>query len=331
MKRLKHPKESNLRKGQRGLKRLKGWNATTPENGTEAYSAQHRFVSPSTPRRIADTQELGLGSLQLFSYRFTLKLVIPLLIEIMRSLLLLTVCLLPITSSAEDKLSLNTGLEYTSGNYGATTDTDIWSLPIGLKYQTGPLTFRLGTSWLRITGPGGVTPEGEPIGSPGARSTEHGMGDITTSLTWTLLDTEKSPFGLDVGGKVKFGTADEKKYLGTGKNDYALHTEIFKHINAWYPFFKLGYNWKGDPTGINYNNVWFGSTGTNYRFSKTYSAGAYYDWREKLTPTGNRISEATVYFNTRLNESNKLNIYLIKGFSDASPDWGAGLSLSHRF
>lgn len=249
----------------------------------------------------------------------------------MRLPLLLAACLLPLTAVAEGKLSLTAGLEYTSGDYGATSDTDIWALPIGLKYQTGPLTLRLGTSWLRITGPGGVTPEGEPIGSAGARTTEQGMGDITTSLTWNLLDERKYAVGLDVGAKVKFGTADEKKSLGTGENDYALQAEIFKPIDAWNPFFKLGYSWKGDPSGIDYRNVWYGSTGTDYRLSKTYSVGAYYDWRQKLTATGNPISEATLYFNTRINDSNKLNVYLIKGFSDASPDWGAGLALSHVF
>jgi hypothetical protein len=193
------------------------------------------------------------------------------------------------------------------------------------------LTLRLGTSWLRVTGPGGVTPEGEPIGGAGAHTTEQGMGDITTSLTWNLLDERKYALGLDVGAKVKFGTADEKKSLGTGENDYALQAEIFKPIDAWNPFFKLGYNWKGDPSGIDYHNVWYGSVGTDYRLSKTFSMGAYYDWRQKLTATGDPISETTLYFNTRINDSNKLNFYLIKGFSDASPDWGAGLALSHAF
>lgn len=249
----------------------------------------------------------------------------------MRPLLFLAASLLPLHAAGEGKLTLTTGLEYSSGDYGATSDTNIWSLPVGLKYQGGPLTLRLGTSWLRISGPGGVTPEGEPIGSAGARATEQGMGDVVTSLTWNPLAVRKYALGMDVGAKVKFGTADEKKYLGTGENDYSLHAEIYKPIDNWFPFFKLGYNWKGDPSGIEYRNVWFGSLGTNYRLSKAYSVGAYYDWRQKLTATGNPISEATVYFNTRIDDSNRLNLYLVSGFSDASPDWGLGLSWSHGF
>lgn len=249
----------------------------------------------------------------------------------MRAFIFLAISLLPLYAAAEGKLTLTAGLEYSSGDYGASSDTDIWSLPIGLKYQTGPLALRIGTSWLRISGPGGVTPEGEPIGNEGARTTEQGMGDVVTSLTWNLLDERKYALGMDVGAKVKFGTADEKKYLGTGKNDYSLHVEVYKPVENWFPFFKLGYNLKGDPSGIEYRNVWFGSLGTNYRLSKTYSVGTYYNWRQKLTATGNPISEATVYFNTRIDDSNKLNVYLISGFSDASPDWGLGLSWSHGF
>lgn len=249
----------------------------------------------------------------------------------MRPALLLAACLLPVTAAADDKFSISAGLEYTTGDYGASIDTEIWSLPIGLKYQTGPLTLRVGSSWLRITGPGGVTPEGDPIPGAGVRTTEQGMGDVSTSATWNFLDEQKYALGLDVSAKVKFGTADEKKSLGTGENDYSLQAEIFKPLGAWYPFFKLGYSWKGDPAGVDYRNVWHGSVGADYRLSHTYSVGAYYDWRQKLTATGEPISEATLYFNTRINDNNKLNFYLIGGFSDASPDWGAGLSLNHRF
>lgn len=249
----------------------------------------------------------------------------------MRHLVLLFACLLPLSASAEGKLSLNTGFEYSSGDYGAASDTDIWMVPVSLKYQNAPFTLRVSTSWLRITGPGGVTPEGDPIPGGGTNTTEQGMGDVITSLTWNLLDERKAAIGLDVGGKIKFGTADEKKSLGTGENDYSLQAEVFKPIGDWYPTLKLGHTWKGDPAGIDYHNVWFGSAGTSYRLSKTNSIGLFYDWRQKLTPAGNELSEAMVYFNTRLSEHNRLNVYAIAGFSDASPDWGLGLSFGHSF
>lgn len=253
------------------------------------------------------------------------------MVFIMRSTLLLAACLISATASAEGKLTMSTGFEYSSGDYGSAADTEIWMVPLSLKYQSGSMTLRAATSWLHITGPGGVTPEGEPVSGGGASTTEQGMGDVTASVAWNLLDERKYALGLDLGAKIKFGTADEKKSLGTGENDYALYAEVFKPLGAWYPSFKLGYNWKGDPSGIDYRNVWYGSLGTGYRLSKTYSLGAFYDWRQKLTAGGNPVSETMVYFNTRLNDHNKLNVYLISGFSDASPDWGAGMSFTHTF
>lgn len=249
----------------------------------------------------------------------------------MRLITLISACLVSLAASAEGKLSLNTGFEYSNGDYGGVAETEIWMVPIGLKYQNGPMALRLSTAWLRISGPGGITPDGEPVAGGGVNATEQGMGDVSTSLTWTLLDEGKYPFGLDAGAKVKFGTADEKKYLGTGENDYSLQTEIFKPIGPWFPSLKIGYSWKGDPAGMDYRNVWYGSVGADYRLSKTYSVGAYYDRRQKLTANGQPVSEAMAYLNTRLNEHSRLNAYLISGFSEASPDWGAGVSLGYIF
>ena len=249
----------------------------------------------------------------------------------MRLLFLLASCLVSFSAMGEGKLSMSTGFEYSSGDYGEATDTETWVVPLALKYQNGPLTLRMSTSWLHVSGPGTVTPEGEPIVGSGTNTTEQGMGDLYTTVSWALLDDRDHVLGMDVGAKVKFATADEDKYLGTGETDYALFAEVFKPVGAWYPMFKLGYSWRGDPEAYDYRNVWFGSVGTNYRISKNYSLGAFYDWRQKLTASGNPISEAMVYFNTRLSDHNKLNMYMISGFSDASPDWAAGMSFTHSF
>lgn len=248
----------------------------------------------------------------------------------MRHLIFLT-CLLSLGASADGKLSLSTGFEYSSGDYGATSDTETWVVPLSIKYKTNDLTLKASTSWLHVTGPGGVTPEGEPIGGAGARTTEQGAGDLVLTGIWAALDSQQAVVNLDVGAKVKFGTADEQKSLGTGENDYAVFAEVSKPVQAWYPFLKLGYSWRGDPSGLDYHNVWFGSVGSDYRISKTLSAGLYYDWRERLTSTGSPISEATAYLNMRINDSNKLNLYAISGFSDASPDWGIGMMITHAF
>jgi hypothetical protein len=233
--------------------------------------------------------------------------------------------------AADGKLSVNLGFDYSSGSYGAQTKTETWALPVSLKYRTDIWSLRLSTAWLQVKGAGNVTPEGDPLNATRSAATTEGMGDTTASLTYNLVDERSHWAGLDIGAKIKFGTADASKSLGTGKNDYTLHAELSKPLSNWTPFLSLGYKWKGDPATINYRNVWLGSIGTDVRITSTLSFGGSYDWQQAVTPTSSPISEALLYLNFRLSSASKLNLYAVGGFSNASPDWGSGFIFTHSF
>jgi len=233
------------------------------------------------------------------------------------------------THAADDKLSLSTGLDYSMGNYGETQDTETWFLPVNLKYKHDRYTFRLGTAYVWVVGPQNVTPEGDPLPGGGTTRTIRGPGDVTTSLAINILGEDKSGLDVDLTGKIKFATADVNKALGTGENDYALQVSLYKTVATWGPYLDLGYRWKGDPAGVNYHNIWYGVVGASYRHSKLWSAGADYSWRDKLTAASEPLSEVTVYANYKINATNRLNLYGLAGFSDASADWGVGFTVSH--
>ena len=233
--------------------------------------------------------------------------------------------------AADGKISVSLGLDYASGNYGSQTRTETWALPLSLKYRSDVWTLRLSTAWLRVQGNGNVTPDGDPLNASGNTSTTEGMGDISTSLTYNLLDERRNWAGLDISGKIKFGTASTSKFLGTGRNDYTLKAELFKPLDKWTPFLSLGYKWKGNPEFIAYRDVWLASAGTDYRITPALSFGGSYDWQQAVTRTSSPISEAMLYLNFRLNSASKLNLYAVGGFSNTSPDWGSGLTLTHRF
>jgi hypothetical protein len=237
----------------------------------------------------------------------------------------------PAVWAADGNVSVSLGLDYASGNYGSQARTETWALPLSLKYRTNVWSLRLSTAWLRVQGNGSVTPDGDPLIGSGNASTTEGMGDISTSLTYNLLDERRNWAGLDISGKIKFGTASTSKFLGTGKNDYTLKTELFKPLDKWTPFLSLGYKWKGDPEFIEYRNVWLASAGTDYRITPTLSFGGGYDWQQAVTRTSSPTSEAMLYLNFRLSAASKLNLYAVGGFSNASPDWGSGLTFTHRF
>jgi hypothetical protein len=248
-------------------------------------------------------------------------------------ILLCALCVIGLSSAhaADGSVSFSTGFDYSSGDYGSASRTETWAIPLSLKYKTDDWSVRVSTAWLRIVGSGSVTAEGDPTGTSGTRTRSEGAGDLITAASYTLLDPYTHQIGLDLGGKIKFGTADAAKFLGTGKNDYSLQTEVYRLQGAWMPYLSLGYKWKGSPSGIAYRNVGFGAVGSDYRFSRNVSAGASYEWQQTLTASSSGMREATFYLAYRLSEPNRINLYVNQGYSNASADWGSGVSWMHRF
>ncbi len=233
----------------------------------------------------------------------------------------------------DGRFSATMGVDYSTGDYGASLDTDVWAFPLSIKYKTDNWNLRISTAYLRVTSPTFVTPEGDFIGANGSfkRRTEEGNGDINIAGTYTMLDDRDYLVGLDLTARVKIPTADEDKFLGTGKTDVGLNVEFFKSINNWSPYWNIGYKWRGDPSGFNLKNIWSSSIGTDYRFNSDISAGFSYDWQQKTTVFAQNAQETSAYINYYLNDTNKINFYALTGYSDGSPNWGSGLMLIHYF
>lgn len=227
--------------------------------------------------------------------------------------------------------SMSLGANYDSGDYGDSIDTNVWSTPIGLKYRIGLWSFGISTSFLRVNGPNSVDADGNFIGGGGAKTTEQGIGDTFLSTTYNLLDNRNYAVGLDVKGSLKIPTANEKKFLGSGKTDFGLSAEAYKTFNSWTPYLNVGYKWKGSPDNIDYNNIWTAGLGFDYAVNRDLILGASYDWQQKVTKFSDNAKEGSVYANYYVNDNNKVNVYLLSGFSDASPNWGTGVTLVHYF
>ena len=239
---------------------------------------------------------------------------------------------LPMTVQAVDLPSnhvlITTGVDFSSGKYGADESTDMLYIPLTFKYGTDKWSSGLTLPYISLESPGDVVigPDGTPIPVPGGDSTsESGLGDITASFTWFAYPgTETLPI-VDVTGRIKLPTADEDKGLGTGEFDRALETDLIKTLNKNSLFFTLGYKIFGDTDLVKINNVFYGSIGDSYRYNKTTSFGAFYDLREATTEFTEGMNELTGFVSHRMNPKWKVMGYLVKGFSDGSPDVGAGV------
>jgi hypothetical protein len=237
--------------------------------------------------------------------------------------------------AADGLTTLSIGADYTTGKYGASDSTDILYIPFTGKYEIDRWTYKAVVPWIHITGPGNV------VGAPGdtvvidganaGRRTESGLGDVVASAFYNLVSERSAPFGLDLGGKIKLGTADENRGLGTGKNDFSVQADVFKPIGALTPFGTLGYRWYGDPAGVNFKNVYYWSAGASYKTSQPTTVGFAYDYRPRIVDNGSHVSEATVFVSHKLTPDWKLQVYGVKGFSTGSPEWGLGGVLAYSY
>jgi hypothetical protein len=247
---------------------------------------------------------------------------------------LFTGCL---TGSAQStgEFKFTTGFDYSSGDYGSSSDTDILYIPFTGLYATDRYGIKLTVPYLSIDSEETVVASGGQIiavgGAGSEASTESGLGDILLTLSWYLVPESDTTPMVDLNGKVKFPTADEDKGLGTGETDYALDVDLAKRYGPNTAFGTLGYKIYGDPAWADLDNAFYLSAGMSRKFNPSITGGVYYDYREKTTDFGNDLSEITAYASYRMTEKDKLMVYGVTGLDDGSPDWGIGAMITHTF
>ena len=234
--------------------------------------------------------------------------------------------------AADPGFSLTTGLDYSTGKYGGTESTDMLYIPVTGKYEVDKYTLKLTVPYLQVTGPGNVVRDVGQIGPASTtRTKQSGLGDIVVAGTYDMYGGHANGTFVDVTAKIKFGTADEAKGLGTGENDYALQADLYKTLGKNTVFGTLGYKVMGSPPGVTLNNVFYASLGAGHQYSQETSAGLILNLQEKAFPTGFPQQELIAYVSHKLGKTWKAQAYAVKGFSNGSPDWGAGAMFSAAF
>src|SRR5438552_16472144 len=93
------------------------------------------------------------------------------------------------------EFSLGVGFNYSSGEYGTSTTTEILSIPIIARYERGPWIFKLTVPYLSISGGTSVVPGVGRVtsrnprrrGGGGSEATAAGPGAVSASATYTGL------------------------------------------------------------------------------------------------------------------------------------------------
>ena len=229
-------------------------------------------------------------------------------------------------------LRFSTGVEYSTGKYGGTDDIEDLYVPFTFRAGFDRVGFRLTVPWLSVTAPEDtiVTDPGtEPLPGSGATVTESGLGDVVGALTiYDLYVSDSANFVVDATGKIKFGTADETKGLGTGKNDFTLQLDAYRFFDRLSLQGSAGYRLRGKPPGVDLNDVFLASVGGAYLASDNALVGMYFDYRESAISGSDDIQEVSGFASFRLSRAWRMELYAFTGLTDSSTDFGGGILFS---
>jgi hypothetical protein len=259
---------------------------------------------------------------------------------------ILPACLIPLLALAPmqstlaadaGKLSLETGLDYNTGTYGGTQSTEIYYVPVTVKYQEAQdWSVKMTVPYLRITGPANVIGLINGTAVAGATtstgtSTRSGWGDVLVAASHIAYNGGPAGLIVNVTGKIKFGTASAAEGLGTGKNDYAAQTDLYRVTGNHTVFGSIGYRVYGSPPGFQLYNGFYGSLGDSYKFTPETSGGILLNVGQKVILGGSMREDALAFVNHKFDKNWKVQGYFLKGFTNSVPDWGTGATLSYTF
>ncbi|HEX6689628.1 MAG TPA: hypothetical protein VF110_00600 [Burkholderiales bacterium] len=234
-------------------------------------------------------------------------------------------------AAQEGTFTLGAGLHYSEGDYGTPDDTKITSFQLTGRYDRERWIYKLTVPYLHVSGGQNVVPGIGAVDRSRGTSSASGLGDVVAAATWNAHYDSTSMFGIDLTGKIKFGTADEREGLGTGENDFSFGADAYKSIDRMTLFGGLGYTIFGDPPGFQLNNGFFWSVGASWKLPPRESVGLSLDGRQEIAPGSGDQRELVGFWSRALDGAWKAQAYFLVGLANGSPDWGGGLTLARPF
>jgi hypothetical protein len=235
----------------------------------------------------------------------------------------------PATADTPAVISLGSGFDYSRGDYGLATDTEVLAVPLTLGYEQSSWLFEARISWLRIEGPATVVAGGGSPTRP-TSAAESGVGDLSLSATHRF-GAVAGNLNLAATVRAKLPTGSETRGLGTGAADFSGQLDFYQSFGAVTPFASLGYMALGDSDLYQLEDGPYATGGAHFRTSESTVITAALSWRHRFVADGDHGTDALVAVTHDLSPRWRLMVYALKGFTDASPDHGGGLQVSCRF
>lgn len=229
----------------------------------------------------------------------------------------------------DDKFSLAT--EFDFNRYDSASTPGKRSIPAATgEYETGQWMFKVAVPYTRISGTAG-TATGIGLAGTGIadRDMQSELGDPVAAASYNIYSGRTSKFGIDLTGKVKLKTADAG--LDIGQNDYAAQADAYQSFDRFTAVGSVGLKFFGSPTGIDMNKVIYGSFGGSYQLDDKMFGGVDLNLSQNPSMSGEGHSELTAYLSRRIGKNFKAKGYILKGFSNGSPDNSLGAQVHYGF
>lgn len=249
----------------------------------------------------------------------------------------------------QSRWSVNSSLQYASGNYLSDQQLNSWYLYCGIRYQTNSFYTALSIPFIASNGqnvsqfgniyiPNHMGSGSSGMTGTGGRSGGHmmgggnlitssspenyGLGDLYLYTGYNILNPFTSPLGLAADGYIKIPTASTTNGFGTGKFDFSLSGTLRKNLGSFLFYASAGFIYIGDPDSIKYNNPYTLNFGVGKFFGDgDWSALLSYTMYSKILDIYQNPQQLSLGVNIMANEKITYTLIGSAGLSNSSPDY----------
>lgn len=219
---------------------------------------------------------------------------------------------------------IDTGLDYTSGKYGAATDTTVLSVPLEGRVQLDRVRLEFSLPYVQEKGPG-VLAGGVVVNDGGGITSRSGIGDLNAGAAVVLNRDGDAP-GIEIEGLVKVPTAATG--IGTGKTDYGVQANLYHSFTPRFALFgSVGYQWLSSFSTFHLKSGLAVSAGANVRASDDVSVGVNAAFRQEYYAGLGNETTVSPYVLWDVASHWRVSGYGTIGSGEASPSYGLGFRL----
>lgn len=257
---------------------------------------------------------------------------------------------------ATAQFALSAGFEVQSGRYGKPVSTEEVRVPLRAAWSAQRWRLQADLPLLtRVEGvasalsreeadeeeeEGGIAP---PLAAPATVRRQSGAGDLTLSAWYALRPASAAQTGVSAGVRIKAPVADASRCLLTnGATDLSVEARLARPLGVIDASATLGWTLRGDPlrrdaqcrpTGgrTDLRDPLYLALGAEVPVTRRVALSAEYEYRQRLRAAADPKSEVTVAAVFGRGGARQVSAYVITGFTDASPDFGAGVRVRWRF